>query len=211
MSQGHLYIAQSSSYPDMVKIGLTTKTPASRVKNLSGAGSLAEWTPVAVRAVGDVRAAERLVHARLDQLDARVKVRRELFTVAPEVALSLVEDAARMFPPVETTLAAASAASPFTIADKWNALLALRVRAQDAFVPLRDLVCRHANTFDVSVERCLARFGIRCVNPKPGRVVYQIDVERARSLENQLFLEGETVSLHALRKGDLLVVTACVN
>lgn len=147
MTQGHLYIAQSPSYPNMVKVGLTTKPPASRVKNLSGAGSLAEWTPVAVRAVGDIRAAEKLVHARLDQLDARVKARRELFTVTPELALSLVEDAVRIFPVIETARIVATTNTRFNIDDKWNALLTLRVRAKNVLVPLRDLVCRHAGRY----------------------------------------------------------------
>jgi hypothetical protein len=131
----------------MVKVGLTTKPPASRVKNLSGAGSLAEWTPVAVRAVGDIRAAEKLVHARLDQLDARVKARRELFTVTPELALSLVEDAVRIFPVIETARIVATTNTRFNIDDKWNALLTLRVRAKNVLVPLRDLVCRHAGRY----------------------------------------------------------------
>jgi hypothetical protein len=211
MSQGHIYIAQSPSYPGIVKVGLTTQIPTSRVKSLPGAGSLATWTPYAVRAVGDVRAAERLVHAQFDQLNARVKARREMFTVAPEQALRVVEDATRVFPPSQVAVATSPATRPCTVDSKWAALLSLPVRAGGKMVPLQNLLFRHASTFDAATARQLFRLGLECVNPGSTEAVYQVDRTRAAALEERLFLDGETRALGALKRGDLLVVKKSVN
>lgn len=212
MPQGHIYIAQSSSYPGIVKVGLTTKVPTSRVKSLPGAGSLATWSPYAVRAVGDVRAAERLIHTRFDQMGTRVRARREMFALTPEEALLVVEDAVCLFPPsIFPSRVIVPEIQPCSVDAKWAALLGLPVRAGGKMLHLQDLLFQHASTFNVAVARQLSRLGIACVNPRMAEAVYQIDLDKAASLEERLFLEGETVSLAALRRGDLLIVKKTVN
>ena len=93
MTSGYVYVLQNSAYGSyVVKIGLTTRTPDIRAREIY-AGSTGVPLPfdIAVAySVGDCVRAERVVHKCLRAY--RINQRREFFRISPSVAATIVLD-----------------------------------------------------------------------------------------------------------------------
>ncbi len=93
--QGWIYVLVNSSMPGLAKVGRTTKSPASRAAELSGATGVA--TPFVLafdQAFADCCAAEKAVHDELDRRGLRVAPNREFFHGSPSDVVRVVLDAA---------------------------------------------------------------------------------------------------------------------
>ncbi len=91
MEQGWVYVLVNSSMPGLSKVGCTTRAPHDRAAELSGVTGVA--TPFVVayeQAFADCHAAERAIHAELDQRGLRVHARREFFACAPAEIVRLL-------------------------------------------------------------------------------------------------------------------------
>lgn len=93
MSHGYIYVLQNKSFGRyVVKIGLTTREPDVRAKELyAGATGVPEHFDIAFACfVEDCGAAESAVHSRLRAY--RINGRREFFLISPTVARRVVLD-----------------------------------------------------------------------------------------------------------------------
>lgn len=205
MSAGALYVARSSDYPGMVKVGFTTKGAATRVKRLSGAGSLARWELIASREVRDTRGAERLAHARLEQMNTRVAARREFFKVDVPVALRVLEEVARRFAPAvgQDT----SGDKKYSVPAAWGDLLRVQCSYGGKIVSIEHLLVQHAAHDSRLAESRLNATGIVCVNRHQGTLTYVIDPQRASSLLEELVLSGRHAVADQVRTGARLTVS----
>lgn len=89
---GWVYILTNPALPGMVKIGLTTRTPAARAAELTGSSGVPLPFAVAwARAVSDCAFVETAVHRMLD--DRRVSGKREFFRVNVNTARQVIEAA----------------------------------------------------------------------------------------------------------------------
>lgn len=205
MSAGALYVARSSDYPGMVKVGYTTKGAGTRVKRLSGAGSLARWELVASRDVRCTREAERLAHARLEQMNTRVAARREFFKVDVHVALRVLDEVARRFaPPVGHDTPGNKTCS---FPEAWRDLLLLQCSYGGKIVSIEHLVVAHAAHGSRLAESRLNALGIMCVNRHRGALTYVIDPQRASCLLEELVLSGRRAVVDRMRTGARLTVS----
>jgi len=95
---GYIYVLVNPSMDGLVKIGKTTRDPAGRAKELSGATGVP--TPFVLAYdlfFNDCSAAEEFVHALLEQKGYRVSSNREFFNVSLSEAIKAVNDAERVF------------------------------------------------------------------------------------------------------------------
>ncbi len=95
VEQGWIYVLVNSSIPGMAKVGRTSRPPAERVAELSGATGVA--TPFVLafdQPVQDCMAAEHAVHAELDRRGLRVAPNREFFRGSPADIIRVVLEAA---------------------------------------------------------------------------------------------------------------------
>ena len=75
---GYVYILTNDAMPGQLKIGMTTREPDQRARELSRSSGVALSFVVAfAEAVPDAEAAEKLIHKRLDKF--RTNRRREFF------------------------------------------------------------------------------------------------------------------------------------
>jgi hypothetical protein len=91
VEQGWIYVLVNSSIPGLAKVGRTTRSPAERVAELSGATGVA--TPFVLafdQDFADCVAAEREVHAELDRRGLRVAPNREFFRGSPAEIVRVV-------------------------------------------------------------------------------------------------------------------------
>lgn len=91
MEQGWIYVLVNSSIPGLAKVGRTTRSPAERVAELSGATGVA--TPFVLafdQDFADCVSAERDVHAELDRRGMRVAANREFFRGSPAEIVRVV-------------------------------------------------------------------------------------------------------------------------
>ena len=91
MSAGYLYVLQNKAFgANVVKIGLTTRTPDVRAREIyAGASGVPLPFDIAVAySVADCSKAEKLAHRRLKTY--RLSNRREFFRLSPSVASSVV-------------------------------------------------------------------------------------------------------------------------
>ena len=66
MQQGYVYILISPAFPDLLKIGMTTRTPEERAKELSkGTGVPASFVVAYSELVNNCSLAESLLHEKL--------------------------------------------------------------------------------------------------------------------------------------------------
>lgn len=91
MSSGYIYILVNPSYRDhLIKIGLTTREPEERAKELSRKTSVpSEFVVAYQKHVHDCSAVETIIHKYLDQY--RTNERREFFKISVEKAISVIE------------------------------------------------------------------------------------------------------------------------
>ncbi len=92
---GYVYAITGPSHQGMIKIGLTTKTPEERAKELSSDPSCPEPLEV-VHAVyvNDCREAEKYLHVFFERNGVRVSPNREWFGIAPEEAIAALDEVA---------------------------------------------------------------------------------------------------------------------
>jgi T5orf172 domain-containing protein len=97
---GHLYILLNPSFQEgFLKVGMTTRDPSERAKELSQTSGLPTAFIVAYQEpVSDCRAAEREVHRRLSEF--RVKDDREFFRMDLREAITVVSDVAADYRPL---------------------------------------------------------------------------------------------------------------
>lgn len=92
---GWVYILSTREFPDLLKIGMTTRTVEQRAGEINGATGVA--IPFGVRRcwrVSDPQKAERLVHTTL--AEHRLRNDREFFRVGFSQAAKLLDDAIRV-------------------------------------------------------------------------------------------------------------------
>lgn len=78
MANGHVYIFLNAAMPGMLKIGMTTRSPEERAREVSqGTGVATPFNVAYSEEVPDCAAAEALIHSRLERY--RVHQRREFF------------------------------------------------------------------------------------------------------------------------------------
>jgi len=208
MSAGALYVARSPDYPGLVKVGFTTRGAGTRVKRLSGAGSLARWELVACRDVRSPREAEKLAHARLEQMNTRVAARREFFKVDVAVALRVLEETASRFTPSVGQDTPSRKRCSFPKA--WSDLLQLQCRYGGKTAIIEQILGEHAEHGRRLAESRLNALGIVCVNRHQNARTYVIDPQRARCLLEELMLSGSTAVAESIRAGASLTVTLSV-
>lgn len=97
---GHVYILVNTSMPGLIKIGLTTRDPETRAKELSRSTGVPTPFEVAYsRWVPDCVEVEKAVHAELDQY--RVGANREFFQMPVAQAKKAIEVIAKRYEPRE--------------------------------------------------------------------------------------------------------------
>lgn len=91
---GHVYAMVNPSIPGKVKVGMTTRDPATRARELHTTGTPLPFEVVGAWPVSDVVAAETAAHQVLSSF--RVSGDREWFRIEPAQAVALIE--ARLLP-----------------------------------------------------------------------------------------------------------------
>jgi hypothetical protein len=102
MSEGYIYILFNRAFQnDHYKIGMTTKTPEERAREISnGTGVPRAFEVLYEQRVLDCQRAERLLHQRLHQ--CRSASNREFFQIPLKVAIKALEDVADEIGKVES-------------------------------------------------------------------------------------------------------------
>jgi hypothetical protein len=97
MPSGSIYILFNSITPTLVKIGLTTRSPEERAKELSTATGVPQgFVVVYDDLVSDCVKAEKEVHRRL--ASHRVNKDREFFEVSVKTAIAVVREIVDLYP-----------------------------------------------------------------------------------------------------------------
>lgn len=102
MNSGYVYILVNPSFRDnLIKIGLTTRTPEERAKELSrNTGIPNEFVVAYKKHVFDCRVIEKLVHSYLEKY--RSNERREFFNLPADLAISVIERISKLENSLET-------------------------------------------------------------------------------------------------------------
>lgn len=91
-SQGYVYVMINPSLPEMVKIGMTTKDPNERAKELSAAtGVPTPFILVFYKPFVDCYSTEQRIHQFLEDKGYRVKNNREFFNMPTKLAIDIVQ------------------------------------------------------------------------------------------------------------------------
>lgn len=88
MARGYVYIMQNKAFPDLLKIGKTTRSPNVRAAELSSTGVPHPFEVLFAWKVADCHSAEAKVHRKLKH--ARSNVNREFFAVTPTEAEQVI-------------------------------------------------------------------------------------------------------------------------
>ena len=93
-----VYVLVNKSMPGICKIGMTTTSVTQRTKEINSAtGEITPWFSVYKHKCLNSREIERRVHSRLEDLGARINVKREGFECSTELAISVIKDIASNF------------------------------------------------------------------------------------------------------------------
>ena len=92
MSAGFVYVLLNPSFPDQVKIGLTTGRPEARAKELRATGVPTPFVLVYDELVSDCREVERVLHERF--AGYRVSSDREFFRIPVREAVRALQEVA---------------------------------------------------------------------------------------------------------------------
>lgn len=97
MAPGHLYILLNANFPrNLLKVGMTTKSPEARARELSSSTGVPTPFVVAYSAeVSDCRKAESLLHQKLDR--HRTSANREFFELPLKTAIQELDAIALQF------------------------------------------------------------------------------------------------------------------
>lgn len=92
-SQGYIYVLINPAMPGLLKIGLTTKTPEERVKELSSAtGVPVNFILIYKEFFQDCVSAEKAIHTRLEAQGFRFNKGREFFEAEPADVVDVIKD-----------------------------------------------------------------------------------------------------------------------
>lgn len=92
-SQGYIYVLINPAMPGLLKIGLTTKTPEERVKELSSAtGVPINFILIYKEFFQNCAAAEKAIHAHLEAQGFRLNKGREFFEAEPSDVVDIIKD-----------------------------------------------------------------------------------------------------------------------
>lgn len=92
-NQGYIYIATNKAMPGLVKIGMTSKHPSKRLKELYTTGVPYPFKLRYEQRVKDPRNTEQLLHQLLS--NHRVTRKREFFEIDPDSAIRVTERTVR--------------------------------------------------------------------------------------------------------------------
>jgi len=81
---GYIYCFSNPSMPNILKIGMTERTPEERVKELFTTGVPLPFKIEFAKSVKDPKGKESTLHLLLEQYTERINPRREFFRVSPE-------------------------------------------------------------------------------------------------------------------------------
>lgn len=85
MTEGWVYCLSNPSMPDLVKIGMTERTPEERAKELSTTGVPTPFVIEFAKKVKNPAQKEATLHALLEKYAERTNARREFFRTTPDV------------------------------------------------------------------------------------------------------------------------------
>ena len=85
MTEGWVYCLSNPSMPDLVKIGMTERTPEERAKELSTTGVPTPFVIEFAKKVKNPTQKEATLHALLEKYAERTNARREFFRTTPDV------------------------------------------------------------------------------------------------------------------------------
>lgn len=85
--RGYIYVASNKAMPGLVKIGMTTKNPRERLKELYTTGVPVPFSLIFEQRVKDPHLAEKVLHHKLASY--RVTKKREFFEIDAGSAVSL--------------------------------------------------------------------------------------------------------------------------
>lgn len=94
MTEGYLYCLSNSSMPDLLKVGMTERTPEERLNEANSSSTFKPPTPYKIefaKKVKNVREKERLLHKILERYRERPNQRREFFKVSLEEVKDLFD------------------------------------------------------------------------------------------------------------------------
>lgn len=91
MTDGYLYCLSNPSMPDLLKVGMTERTPEDRVKELFKTGVPTPFKIEFAKQVSEPKQKEKTLHALLSQYTERVYPKREFFRVSPEEVKTLFD------------------------------------------------------------------------------------------------------------------------
>ena len=90
--QGYIYVMINQTFPNVVKIGKTTRDPNERVKELSAAtGVPTPFMLAYYREFNDCHTAEKVIHGYLERQGMRVNNNREFFQISTTEAIQLID------------------------------------------------------------------------------------------------------------------------
>lgn len=142
---GWLYVLSTKDEPDILKIGMTTRTVSERVKEINSAtGVLYPYSARAVYRVRDARAAERRVFKLLS--DYRVRQDREFFEIAFPLAARMIERE------LSSENALKRKRGIITWFDSGRGYGFIRYLDQDVFVHISSLVDQSSDSLDPGQE-----------------------------------------------------------
>ena len=91
MAEGYVYCFSNQFMPGILKVGMTTRTPDARAKELFTTGVAEPFKIEFAKKVRDPRGKEKTLHTLLEQYTDRVSSRREFFRVSPEEVLKFFD------------------------------------------------------------------------------------------------------------------------
>ena len=82
---GYVYCMSNPSMPGILKVGMTTRTPEDRAKELFKTGLPTPFKVEFAKLVSEPKKKETTLHLLLEQYTERVNAKREFFRVSPEI------------------------------------------------------------------------------------------------------------------------------
>lgn len=87
MAEGYIYCFSNESMPNILKVGMTERTPDIRLSEANSSDTWRPPTPYKIefaKKVSDAAGKEKTLHILLEQYTDRINPRREFFRVSPE-------------------------------------------------------------------------------------------------------------------------------
>ena len=91
MTDGYLYCLSNESMPGLLKVGMTSRTPEDRAKELFTTGVPLPFKIEFAKKIKNTNKKEGIIHNILSQYKDRINPRREFFRVPPEEVKALFD------------------------------------------------------------------------------------------------------------------------